>query len=43
MLIDKEPFKEAMFSSDSLVFLGAVTIIEIIAYYFRNTKHTTKK
>ena len=37
-LIDKKPIGEALFGSDSLIFLAIVTIVEIIAAYF-----TTKK
>lgn len=38
MLIDKKPFKQAMFSADSLIFLAAVTIIQMIGYYIRINK-----
>lgn len=39
MLIDKVPFKEALFSQDSLVLLVIVTIVEVIACYIRNVRN----
>lgn len=42
MLIDKEPFKEALFGWDSIVFLVIITIAEVVLYYFRQVKGTKK-
>lgn len=33
LLIDKKPFKEALFGRDSIIFLIIVVIVEIIIYY----------
>lgn len=43
MLIEKEPIREALFDKDSLIFLAAVVIIEIITYYVINIKKTKEK
>ena len=42
MLIDKEPFKEALFGWDSIVFLVIITIVEVVLYYLRQAKGTRK-
>lgn len=42
MLIDKEPFKEALFGWDSIVFLVIITIAEVVLYYLRQMKGTKK-
>lgn len=42
MLIDKEPFKEALFGRDSIVFLVIIVIVEIVAIYLREAKKAAK-
>ncbi len=42
MLIDKEPFGEALFGWDSIVFLVIITIAEVVLYYLRQTKGAKK-
>ena len=42
MLIDKEPFKEALFGLDSIVFLVIITIAEVVLYYLRQARGTKK-
>ena len=42
MLIDKEPFKEALFGWDSIVFLVIITIVEVVLYYLRQAKGAKK-
>ncbi len=42
MLIDMEPFKEALFSWDSIVFLVIITIVEVVLYYLRQARGTKK-
>ena len=42
MLIDKEPFKEALFGLDSIVFLVIITIVEVVLYYLRQAKGAKK-
>ena len=42
MLIDKEPFKEALFGWDSIVFLVIITIVEVVLYYLRQAGGTKK-
>ena len=42
MLIDKEPFKEALFGWDSIVFLVIITIVEVVLYYLRQARGTKK-
>jgi len=43
MLIDKKPFKEAMFDRDSIIFLIAVVIIEAIACYVIEVRKARKQ
>lgn len=33
-LIDGRPIQEGLFSTDGLVFLAIITVVEIVAYYF---------
>lgn len=42
MLIDKEPFKKALFGWDSIVFLVIITIAEVVLYYLRQAKGAKK-
>ncbi len=42
MLIDKKPFKEALFGWDSIVFLVIITIVEVVLYYLRQARGTKK-
>ena len=42
MLIDKKPFKAALFDRDSIVFLVIVTIVEIILYYVTQARKAGK-
>ena len=42
MLIDKEPFGEALFGWDSIVFLVIITIAEVVLYYLRQAKGAKK-
>ena len=42
MLIDKEPFGEALFGWDSIVFLVIITIVEVVLYYLRQARGTKK-
>lgn len=43
MLIDKAPFKEALFGRDSIILLVICLLVEVIAYYVRQVKKTGKK
>lgn len=43
MILDKESFKEALFSSDSLIFAGVVIIAEIILNYMRLIRKTKRE
>ena len=38
MLIDKKPVKEALFGSDSITFLIAAIVVELIIFYFTRAK-----
>lgn len=43
LLIDKKPFKEALFGRDSIIFLIIVVIVEIIIYYVDLYRKSKKK
>lgn len=43
LLIDKKPFKEALFDRDSIVFLVIATIVEIVIYYVSQVRKIRKK
>ena len=42
MLIDKEPFGEALFGRDSIIFLVIVALAEVVFYYLRKAKGAKK-
>ena len=42
MLIDREPFKEALFGRDSIVFLVVIVVVEIVVIYLGQVKKAGK-
>ena len=42
MLIEKEPFKEALFGRDSIVFLIIIVIVETVAIYISQVRKANK-
>lgn len=43
LLIDKKPFKEALFGSDSIVFFVICAVVEVIVYYVQQAKKAEKQ
>lgn len=43
LLIDKKPFKEALFGRDSIVFFVICTVVEVIVYFVGQVKKDEKQ
>lgn len=43
LLADHKPIQEALFDSDSLIFLAAITVADVIAYYLTDAKKAKKQ